>query len=65
MGVDLLDRQLISKYNTGFQFLLCAINIFSNFACIVSLKKKKVSQLLMHCKKIYVNLKGVKQTKYE
>ena len=41
LGADLSDRQLISKYIAGFQFLLCAINIFSKFACIVPLKNKK------------------------
>ena len=28
-GVDLADMQLISKFNRGFRFLLCAIDIFS------------------------------------
>ena len=41
LGADLSDRQLISKYIAGFQFLLCPINIFSKFACIVPLKNKK------------------------
>ena len=27
---DLADMQLISKFNKGFRFLLCAIDIFSN-----------------------------------
>ena len=29
---NLADMQLISKYNKGFQFLLCIIDIFSKHA---------------------------------
>ena len=28
-GADLADMQLISKFNKGFRFLLCVIDIFS------------------------------------
>ena len=31
-GTYLGDMHLISKYNKRFQFLLCAINIFSKYA---------------------------------
>ena len=37
---------LIGKYNTGFWFLLCAIDTFSKYAWAVPLKDKKVFQLL-------------------
>ena len=40
-GADLADMQLISKFNTGFRFLLCVIDIFSKYAWVVSLKDKK------------------------
>ena len=40
-GVDLADRQLLSKYNKGFRFLLCVIDIFSKYAWVVPLKDKK------------------------
>ena len=40
-GVDLADMQLISKFNTGFRFLLCAIDIFSKYAWVNRLKDKK------------------------
>ena len=40
-GVDLADMQLLSKYNKGIRFLLCAIDIFSRYAWVVPLKKKK------------------------
>ena len=37
---DLADMQLISKFNKGFKFLLCAIDIYSKYAW-VPLKDKK------------------------
>ena len=40
-GVDLVDMQLLSKYNKGIRFLLCAIDIFSKYAWVVPLKDKK------------------------
>ena len=33
--------QLISKFNEGFRFLLCVIDIFSKYGWVVSLKDKK------------------------
>ena len=33
--------QLISKFNKGFRFLLCVIDIFSKYAWVVLLKNKK------------------------
>ena len=40
-GVDLADMQLISKYNKGIRYLLCAIDLFSKYAWSVHLKGKK------------------------
>ena len=40
-GADLADMQLISKFNKGFKFLLCVIDIFSKYAWIDPLKDKK------------------------
>ena len=40
-GVDLADMELISKFNKGFRFLLCVIDIFSKCAWAVPLKDKK------------------------
>ena len=31
-GADLADMQLISKFNKGFRFLLCVIDIYSKYA---------------------------------
>ena len=33
--------QLVSKFNKGFLFLLCAIDIFSKYIWVVPLKDKK------------------------
>ena len=40
-GADLADVLLLSKYNKGIRFLLCAIDIFSKYAWVVPLKDKK------------------------
>ena len=40
-GADLADMQLISKFNKGFRFLLCVIDIFSKYAWVAPLKNKK------------------------
>ena len=40
-GADLVDMQLLSRYNKGIRFLLCAIDIFSKYASVVPLKDKK------------------------
>ena len=47
-GVDLADMQLLSKFNKGIKYLLCAIDLFSKYAFVVPLKDKKESVLLMH-----------------
>ena len=40
-GVDLADMQLLSKFNKGFRFLLCVIDIFNKYAWVIPLKDKK------------------------
>ena len=40
-GADLADMQLLSKFNKGFRFLLCVIDICSKYAWVVPLKDKK------------------------
>ena len=40
-GIDLADMQLISKHNKKIKYLLCAIDLFSKYACVVLLKYKK------------------------
>ena len=51
-GADLVDMQLLSKFDKQFRFLLCVIEIYSKYAWVVPLKDKKVLQLLMLFKKI-------------
>ena len=33
--------QLISKFNKGFRFLLCVIDIYSKYVWVIPLKEKK------------------------
>ena len=40
-AADLADIQLISKFNKGFRFLLCVIDIYSKYSWVVPLKDKK------------------------
>ena len=40
-GADLADTQLISKFIKGLRFLLCVIDIYSKYACVIPLRYKK------------------------
>ena len=40
-GADIADMKLLSKFNKGFRFLLCVINIYSKYAWVIPLKDKK------------------------
>ena len=40
-GADLADMQLISKFNKGFRYLLCVIDIYSKYAWFIPVKDKK------------------------
>ena len=40
-GADLADMELISKFDKGYRFLLCVVDIFSKYAWVVPLKDKK------------------------
>ena len=51
-GVDLADMQLISKYNKGIRYLLCAIDLFSKYAWVVPLKDKKGTTIVNSFKSI-------------
>ena len=61
-GVDLADMQLISKYNKGIRYLLCAIDLFSKYAFVVPLKYKKELLLLMHFK-VFLTIQRENQNK--
>ena len=34
-GVDLADMQLLNKFDIGFRFLLCVIDIFLKYAWVI------------------------------
>ena len=51
-AADLSDMQLIRKFNKGFRFLLCVIDIFSKYAWVVPLKVKKGSSIVNAFQKI-------------
>ena len=55
-GADLADLQLISKFNKGFRFLLCVIDIFSIYAWVVPLKDKKGISIVNAFQKYLKNL---------
>ena len=40
-GAGLADMPLISKFNKGFRFLLCVIDIYSKYVWVIPLKDKK------------------------
>ena len=40
-GADLADIQSIGKFNKGFRFFLCVIDVFSKYAWVIPLKDKK------------------------
>ena len=44
--------QLTNKYNKGFWFLLCVVNIFSKYTMVVPLKDKKSITLTYAFQKI-------------
>ena len=50
-GVDLADAQSLSKFNKGFKYLLCAIDLFSEYAWVIPIKIKKGSSIVKHLKK--------------
>ena len=51
-GVDLADMQSLSKFNKGFKYLLCAIDLFSKYAWVIPLKDKKVTSIVNAFKKV-------------
>ena len=51
-GVDLADMQSLSKYKKGIKYLLCAIDIFSKYGWVVSLKDKRVITIVNAFRKI-------------
>ena len=58
-GADLADMQLLSKFNKGFRFLLCVINIFSKYAWVIPLKDKNGISIVHAFQKILNKLKQI------
>ena len=56
-GVGTADMKLISKYNKGIRYLLCAIDLFSKYAFAVPLKDKKGVSIVNALQKILNNSK--------
>ena len=52
-GADLADMQLISKFNKGFRFLLCVIDVSSKYAWVLPLKDKKGVSIVNAFQKIF------------
>ena len=40
-GVDLADMQSLSKFNNGYKYLLCVIDLFSNYEWVIPLRDEK------------------------
>ena len=51
-GADLADLQLIAKFNKGFRFLFCVIDIFSKHAWVFPLKDKEGVSIVVAFQKI-------------
>ena len=51
------NMKLISKYNKGIRYLLCAINLFSKYVFVVPLKGKKGTTIVKAFQSILNNSK--------
>ena len=51
-GVDLAGMTLISKFNKGIKYLLCVIDLFSQYSWVIPLKNKKGESIVEGFKKI-------------
>ena len=45
MGAGLADMQLISKFNKGFRYFLCVIDIYGKYIWVIPLKDKTVIKI--------------------
>ena len=52
MGCRFSRMQSLSRYNKGFKYLLCAIDLFSKYAWVISIKDKKGTSIVDAFKKI-------------
>ena len=56
-GIDIADMHLISKYNKGIRYLLCATDFFCKYAFVVPLKDKKGNTIVNAFQSILNNSK--------
>ena len=56
-GVNLADMQSLSKYNRGIRYLLCAIDLFSEYALVVPLKDKRGITIINAFQKMFRQFK--------
>ena len=59
-GIDLADMQSLSKYDKGIKYLLCAIDIFGEYAWIGPLKDKKATSIVNAFQKIILERSQIK-----
>ena len=52
LGLDLADMQSLIKYNKGIKYLLCAIELVSEYAWVIPLKDKKGTSIVNAFQKI-------------
>ena len=50
--VESADMELLSKYNKGIKYLLCAIDLLSKYAWVIPIKDKKGTSTVNAFKKI-------------
>ena len=55
-SADLADMQSLSKFNKGFKYLLCTIDLFSKYAWVIPIKDKKGTSIVNAFKKIEYGL---------
>ena len=55
--------QLINKFNKGFLFLLCVIDVYSNYTWVVPLKDKK-SITITNAFQKFLDISNRKSIKY-
>ena len=49
--VHLADMKSLSKFNNGFKYLLCAIDLFSKYVWVIPIKDKKGTSIVNAFKK--------------
>ena len=55
-SIDLADMQSLSKFSKGFNYLLCAIDLFSKYAWFIPIKDEKGTRIVNAFKKIIYGL---------